>query len=213
MWKSGNSAIHGLLWRPADTTGPLPLVVHVHGGPTGQALADWNPRVQWLVQRGYAVLQPNFRGSSGYGVAYRNALDGRWGELDVADVVSGIRHALKEGWGASGRVALMGGSAGGFTALNVAAHHPELVGAVIAVYPVTDLLDLAATTHRFEAGDVARLVGPLPGAREQYLARSPITHAANVRTPLLLLHGDDDRVVNPEQNAEFARAVRAAGTH
>ena len=137
-------------------------MVHVHGGPTGQALADWNPRVQWLVQQGYAVLQPNHRGSSGYGVNYRNALDGRWGELDVADVAAGIKHAIKEGWAAPGRIALMGASAGGFTVLNVAEHYPELVSAVIASYPVTDLVDLAATTHRFEAGDVSRLVGRLP---------------------------------------------------
>ncbi len=213
MWKSASAAVHGLLWRAPDASGPAPLVVQVHGGPTGQALADWNPRVQWLVQRGYTVLQPNHRGSSGYGVAYRNALDGRWGDLDVADVAAGIRHALKEGWAAPGRVALMGGSAGGFTALNVAAAHPDLAAAVIALYPVTDLLDLAATTHRFESGDLSRLVGPRPDARELYVARSPITQAASVRAPVLLLQGDEDRVVNPERTAAFAAALQSAGTH
>jgi dipeptidyl aminopeptidase/acylaminoacyl peptidase len=211
MWKSSSAAVHGLLWRPAETRAALPVVVHVHGGPTGQALADWNPRVQWLVQQGYAVLQVNHRGSSGYGVAYRNALDGRWGELDVADVAAGIKHAIKEAWAVAGRVALMGGSAGGFTALNVAAHHPDLVAAVIALYPVTDLLDLAATTSRFEAGDLERLVGALPGARDAYVDRSPITHAAEVRAPVLLLQGDEDPVVNPERTAAFADALRGAG--
>jgi dipeptidyl aminopeptidase/acylaminoacyl peptidase len=211
MWKSGSVAVHGLLWRPSEATAAAPMVVHVHGGPTGQALADWNPRVQWLVQQGYAVLQPNHRGSSGYGVTYRNALDGRWGEVDVADVATGIKHAIKEGWAIPGRVAMMGGSAGAFTALNVAALHADLVAAVIAVYPVTDLLDLAATTHRFESGDVSRLVGPLPEAREQYVDRSPITHAGSVRAPVLLLQGDEDRVVNPERSAAFADALRAAG--
>jgi len=190
----------------------LPIVVHVHGGPTGQALADWNPRVQWLVQRGYVVLQPNYRGSSGYGVTYRNALDGKWGLLDVADVAAGIKHAVKEGWGAAGRVALMGGSAGGFTALNVAAEHAELVAAVIALYPVTDLLDLAATTHRFESGDCGRLVGALPEAREQYVARSPITDPSKVRAPVLLLQGGEDRVVNAACTAGFAQALQRAGT-
>ena len=202
--------MHGLLWRPADARGALPTVVHVHGGPTGQAQADWNPRVQWLVQQGYAVLQPNHRGSSGYGVAYRNALDGRWGERDVADVAAGIKHAIKEGWAVPGRVAIMGASAGGFTALNVAAQHPDIVAAVIALYPVTDLLDLAATTHRFEAGDVVRLVGRLPESRESYIARSPITHAADVRAPVLLLQGDDDHVVNAERTTAFAAALRDA---
>jgi dipeptidyl aminopeptidase/acylaminoacyl peptidase len=213
MWKVGSAAVHGLLWRAPDANGPRPLVVQIHGGPTGQALADWNPRVQWLVQQGYAVLQPNHRGSSGYGVAYRNALDGRWGELDVADVAAGIKHAVKEGWAAPGRIALMGGSAGGFTALNVAAVHPDLVAAVVALYPVTDLLDLAATTHRFESGDHVRLVGPLPDARELYVSRSPITLAAEMRAPVLLLQGDQDRVVNPERTAAYADALRAAGTH
>jgi dipeptidyl aminopeptidase/acylaminoacyl peptidase len=211
MWKSANAAVHGLLWRAAQSRAASPLVVHVHGGPTGQALADWNPRVQWLVQQGYAVLQPNHRGSSGYGVNYRNALDGRWGELDVADVAAGIKHAIKEGWAAPGRIALMGASAGGLTVLNVAEHYPDLVSAVIASYPVTDLVDLAATTHRFEAGDVSRLVGRLPDARDAYVARSPITNAAGVRAPVLLLQGDDDRVVNAERTAAFAAALRGAG--
>jgi dipeptidyl aminopeptidase/acylaminoacyl peptidase len=211
MWKSANAAVHGLLWRAAQSRAPSPLVVHVHGGPTGQALADWNPRVQWLVQQGYAVLQPNHRGSSGYGVNYRNALDGRWGELDVADVAAGIKHAIKEGWAAPGRIALMGASAGGFTVLNVAEQYPDLVSAVIASYPVTDLVDLAATTHRFEAGDVSRLVGRLPDARDAYVARSPITNAAGVRAPVLLMQGDDDRVVNAERTAAFADALRGAG--
>jgi dipeptidyl aminopeptidase/acylaminoacyl peptidase len=210
-WKSGGVAVHGLLWRPADTTEALPLVVNVHGGPTGQAIADWNARVQWLVQQGYAVLQPNHRGSSGYGSAYRNALDGRWGELDVADVAAGIRHALKEGWGRPGRVAVMGGSAGGFTALNVAIGAPDVVRAVVALYPVTDLLDLAATTHRFEAGDLARLVGPLPQARARYVERSPSSRPRDVRVPVLLLQGANDKVVSAEQTRVFAAALRAAG--
>ena len=210
-WKSGTATVHGLLWRAAGTTTARPTVVHIHGGPTGQSLADWAPRVQWLVQRGYAVLQPNHRGSTGYGVAYRDALDGRWGERDVADVVAGIKHAVKEGWSTPGRVALMGGSAGGFVVLNVAAHHPDLVAAVIALYPVTDLLDLAATTHRFESGPHLRFVGPLPEARDVYVARSPMTHAAKVKAPVLLLHGADDVVVSPAQSAAFADALRRAG--
>jgi dipeptidyl aminopeptidase/acylaminoacyl peptidase len=211
LWKSGNGVVHGLLWRAPDASGPGPMVVHVHGGPTGQALADWNPRVQWLVQSGYAVLQPNHRGSSGYGVSYRDALDGRWGEVDTDDVVAGIKHAIKAGWVDPSRVALMGGSAGGFTALNVAARQPDLVAVVIALFPVTDLLDLAATTHRFESGDLLRLVGPLPDARAKYVARSPLTRAGEVTAPVLVLQGDEDRVVSAERTAAFAEARRRAG--
>jgi dipeptidyl aminopeptidase/acylaminoacyl peptidase len=208
-WKSAGATVHGLLWRASGARG---MVVHLHGGPTGQALADWNPRVQWLVQNGFTVLQPNYRGSTGYGAPYRNALDGQWGVRDVADTAAGIRHAVREGWCDGSRVALMGGSAGGFTALLVAAQHPELAAALIALYPVTDLLDLAATTHRFESGDHLRLIGLLPEARDQYLARSPMTQAAKIRAPLLLLHGMDDKVVNPEQSNALAARVRAHGT-
>jgi len=210
-WSSGNANVHGLLYR-RERGGRPPLVVHVHGGPTGQALADWNPRVQFLVQRGFAVLQPNHRGSTGYGRAYTQALAGRWGERDVADVAAGIKHAAKQGWGDPDRVVLMGGSAGGFTALLVAALHPQLVHAVIAPYPVTDLLDLAATTHRFESGYHLRLVGPLPEASATYRARSPVSLASSLRAPVLLLHGADDRSVRPEQTAALARALAANGT-
>jgi dipeptidyl aminopeptidase/acylaminoacyl peptidase len=210
-WRSGNATVHGLLWRPATTDRPPPLLVSVHGGPTGQALADWNPRVQRFVQRGWAVLQTNYRGSTGYGVDYRRALDGHWGERDVADVAAGIRHATKEGWGDPRRVALMGGSAGGLTVLLVAARHPDLVAAVVAVYPVTDLVDLHATTNRFESGYTPRLVGPLPDALDAWRDRSPITHAGDIRAPVLLLHGSADRSVRPEQSADLERRLRSDG--
>lgn len=202
-WRSGTADVHGLLYRPPGRPSP-PLLVHVHGGPTGQALADWNARVQWFVSRGWAVLAPNARGSTGHGRAYTQALAGRWGDRDVADVAAGVRHALKEGWGDPRRVAVMGGSAGGMTALLLAARHPDLVHAVITPYPVTDLLDLAATTHRFESGYHLRLVGPLPDARDRYVERSPLTHADAIRAPVLVLHGDRDTSVRPEQSAALA---------
>ena len=104
----------------------------------------------------------------------------------------------------------MGGSAGGFTALLVAATHPDLVHGVIALYPVTDLLDLAATTHRFESGYHLRLVGPLPQDAARYRERSPITLADRIRVPVLLLHGGADRSVRPEQSAELMRLLTRA---
>src|SRR5262249_5406760 len=155
----------------------------------GQATADWNARVQWLVQRGFVVVQPNTRGSTGFGRAYTQALAGGWGARDVADAAAVVRHALEGGWGDPNRVVAMGGSPGGFTALLLAANHPDLVQGVIALYPVTDLLDLAATTDRFESGSLLRLVGPRPEADATYRARSPITVADMVRAPVLLLHG------------------------
>ncbi len=213
-WKSGSATVHGLLWRPAA---PPPgsarrLLMHVHGGPTGQALADWNPRVQYFVQRGWTVLQPNYRGSTGYGDDYRRALEGKWGELDTDDVAAGIRHTVREGWGDAGLVALMGGSAGGLTVLNVAARHPDLVAAVVALYPVTDLLALDATTHRFESGYNSRLVGALPETHDRYIANSAITHTSKITAPVLLLHGTDDKSVPPVQSADVEDALRRAGT-
>jgi dipeptidyl aminopeptidase/acylaminoacyl peptidase len=205
--------VHGLLWRPGLTgaRGTRPLIVLVHGGPTSQGLADWSPRVQLLLERGWTVLVPQYRGSTGYGRAYAQALAGRWGERDVADVAAGIRHAEKEGWADTARVALMGGSAGGMTVLLVAAQHPDLVHAVVALYPVCDLIDLAATTHRFESGYTVRLVGALPGAAETYRDRSPVSRAGEIRVPVLLLHGDNDDNVPLAQSEAVAAALRGAG--
>ena len=212
-WKANGATVHGLLWRPREPRGlKPPLLVSVHGGPTGQALADWNARVQYFLQRGWAVLHPNYQGSTGYGTAYRQALEGRWGERDTDDLAAGIRHALKEGWGAPGQVVVMGGSAGGLTVLNVAAHHPDLIAAVIALFPVTDLLELDATTHRFESGYNARMVGALPDARDAYIANSAVTHASSIRAPVLLLHGSNDKAVVPSQSEAVEAILRRAGT-
>jgi dipeptidyl aminopeptidase/acylaminoacyl peptidase len=211
--------IHGLLWRPTDGRNgngreggrAAPLVVDVHGGPTGQATVAWDLRLQDLAARGWAVLRPDPRGSTGWGRRYRQALAGRWGELDVDDVAAGIRAAGAQGWGDPSRVALSGGSSGGMLALLVCARHPGLVRAAVVSYPVTDLLELAATTHRFESHYSDQLVGPLPDAADAYRARSPITHAARIRTPLLVLQGDADVVVGRAQVDRFVDVVRAAG--
>lgn len=209
-WKSGNATVNGLLWR-ASGPGPKPLIVMVHGGPTGQSLADWTPQAQAFVQRGWSVLQPDYRGSTGHGRAYTQALAGRWGERDVVDTGAAVRHAVKEGWADASRVAIVGGSAGGMTALLVAAQYPDLVQAVVARYPVCDLVELALTTHRFESTYHLRLVGPLPAAVDVYRDRSPLTRAAEIRVPVLLLHGDKDTSVPVAQSEAMADALRAAG--
>jgi dipeptidyl aminopeptidase/acylaminoacyl peptidase len=207
--------VHGLLWLPSNGrpgAGELrPLLVDVHGGPTDQSTVDWKPRTRYFVSRGWAVLNPNYRGSTGYGRDYRHALDHQWGVVDVADTVAGICAAGSGGWADATRAAVMGGSAGGFTALLVAAHSPAVVRAAVSLFGVTDLFDLAATTHRFESRYLDRLVGPLPEAAEQYRARSPVTRAHEISVPALVLQGADDKVVPPAQAQRLVDSMRAAG--
>jgi dipeptidyl aminopeptidase/acylaminoacyl peptidase len=203
--------VHGLLYQPREAGSLPPLLVYVHGGPTGTSAATWGPRHQFWVSRGWAVLAPNYRGSTGYGRAYTQALTGNWGALDAADVAAGIRHAGDSGWGDPARVALDGGSAGGFTLLLVCAHHPGLARAAVDRYGVTDLFDLAETTHRYESRYLDQVVGPLPEAADLYRDHSPITHAEKITTPLLILQGDKDDTVPKAQADRLVDALRRRG--
>jgi len=218
-WPGADGAtVHGLLWLPAGvgdvetghTAGP-PVLVDVHGGPTDQSTVDWKPRIRWFVSRGWAVLSPNYRGSTGYGRDYRHALDHAWGEVDVADTVTGLRALAHDHRVDASRAAVMGGSAGGFTALLVAAHAPPVVRAAVSLFGVTDLFDLAATTHRFESRYLDRLVGTLPEHADRYEARSPVTHAREIAVPVLVLQGAEDKVVPPAQAQLLVDSMRAAG--
>jgi dipeptidyl aminopeptidase/acylaminoacyl peptidase len=217
-WMADDGAtLRGVLWRPRDGEGDgasnsgRPLLVDVHGGPTSQSLVDWVPRIRYFVSRGWVVLSPNYRGSTGYGRAYERALDQAWGVVDVNDTAAGIRAAGREGWADASRAAVMGGSAGGFTALLVAAQSPPLVRAAVSVYGVTDLFDLAETTHRFESRYLDRLVGELPDHAPRYRERSPVTQARNVTVPVLVQQGADDKVVPAAQAQLMVDAMRAAG--
>jgi dipeptidyl aminopeptidase/acylaminoacyl peptidase len=176
----------------------------------------FNGRIAYFLSRGWNVLVPDHRGSTGHGRAYAQALRGRWGELDVADVQAALAAALDRGWARAGAIAVIGGSAGGFTALGVAAAPGRVmasdpVAAVVALYPVTDLLQLTASTHRFEARYCHRLVGPLPEATQTYRERSIVFRSKWISAPLLLLHGDDDKVVPVAQSAALAERITAEG--
>ena len=214
-WRSANATVHGLLYRPRESAlGPdtvPPMLVLVHGGPTDQATAGWQPRVAYFVDRGWAVLRPDHRGSTGFGREYVQALRGRWGELDVVDTAAGIRAAAKRGWCDPERVAIMGGSAGGLTTLLRlrAARHVGKAG--VSAFGVTNLFDLAETTHRLESRYIDWLVGELPRDADRYREHSPVTHAAAIRVPLLVLQGDADNVVPPAQAQLLVDAVRGGG--
>jgi dipeptidyl aminopeptidase/acylaminoacyl peptidase len=213
-WLGGDGQpVHGLVYRGRGVEpGTGPVLVWIHGGPTGQATAQWSGRIQHFVAHGWTVLAPNPRGSTGYGRAYRAAMDLRWGELDVADIAAGIRRVEQLGVGDRRRVAVLGGSAGGFAALLVCAHHGSLVRAGVSLYGIGDLFALYETTHRYEAHSDRRLLGPRPAAATRFRERSPITHAAAIRVPMLLLHGSRDPAVPPEQSAALAAAIASAGT-
>lgn len=205
--------VHGRLYRPAhhDHGSPPPLIAWVHGGPTDQWDVTWNARVAYWVDAGWAVLVPDHRGSTGHGRAYTQAMAGRWGELDVEDVAAGLRAAGEAGWGDPRRLVVMGGSAGGFTVLNVLAAHPELCAAGVDLYGVADLLDLDETTHRYEGHYLHSVVGPLPRAADAYRDRSPVNRVEAITAPLLILQGDDDPVVPLAQSRSIADRLQALG--
>lgn len=203
--------VHGLLVRPDGEIGPTPLLVWPHGGPTDQSRFAFNPRLHWFTSRGWSVLFTNYRGSTGYGRAYTQALRGGWGVVDADDVAAGVRHLLRAGVAQSGKVAIMGGSAGGYVVLQSLIRHGDLFAAGIDLYGVADLTRLAETTWRFEAHYTDALVGPLPDMASAYRDRSPVHHADKITVPLLILQGGRDESVPPEQSAAIAAAARAAG--
>jgi dipeptidyl aminopeptidase/acylaminoacyl peptidase len=204
------SAIHARLYRADAPTERL--LCWLHGGPTDQWQVTFMPRIAYWRAQGWNVLVPDHRGSTGHGRAYQQALRGRWGELDVSDIVDAIAHAHTHRWGSPTHTAIVGSSAGGFTALGVVAARPGLVAAAIAAYPVTDLADLAERSHRFERHYTDSLVGTLPAAQSLHEERSPHSFAERlVATPLLVMHGDSDPVVPIEQSRAFVERCVAAG--
>ena len=210
-WRGDDGVeLHGRLYRPDGTPGPK-LFVWVHGGPIGQWPVSFNARIAYWLSRGWSVLLPDYRGSSGWGRSYTQALRGRWGELDASDCASAARTAIARRWTTTGNIVAMGGSAGGFTVLNMLADNPGLFAAGVALYPVTDLRALDLTTHRFEAHANQRLVGPWPDAADVYRARSPLNRATEITTPLLVLHGTDDRSVPIAQTEALVTAMSRGG--
>jgi len=200
--------IEGFLGLPEGVANP-PLIVHCHGGPTDAVDASFDPVVQVLLDAGYAVALVNYRGSTGFGAEYRDALDGAWGVVDVADVCDYARAVMGSGLVHPQYGAIRGGSSGGFTALRALDGGPFL-GAV-SLYGVTDLAQLAASCHDFEAHYLDHLVGPLPAARELYDDRSPAMHPDRIGGAVLLLQGTDDAVVPVEQARMLAAAITARG--
>jgi len=216
-WTAPDGAeAHGFFYPPASSRfrGPdgelPPLLVMTHGGPTSATRAVFSLGVQFWTTRGFAVLDVNYGGSTGYGRAYRERLDGRWGIVDVADCASGAEHLADAGLVDRARLGIRGGSAGGFTTL-AALTFTDTFTAGASRYGIGDLEALARDTHKFESRYPFGLVGPYPEAAETYRDRSPVHHTDRLSAAMVLLQGTEDRVVPPNQAELMADAVRAKG--
>ena len=187
-----------------------PLVVSVHGGPTAQSVGTFSASLQYLTSRGIAVLDVNYGGSTGYGRAYSERLRERWGIVDTADAIAAAQYLVDRGDVDAGRIAIIGGSAGGYTTL-YALTFEDFFATGASFFGVTDLLEFNKTTHKFESRYDSWLLGSLPEAEETYRERSPATYADRLRTPVLLLQGLDDKVVPPSQAEIMVEALRRNG--
>ncbi len=187
-----------------------PYVVFVHGGPTTHVGPAATPRIAYFTSRGIGVLDVNYGGSTGYGRAYRERLLGQWGVVDVEDVAAAAQGLAASGLADPARIAIAGGSAGGWTVLSALAR-TDAFSAGMSRYGVGDARALAADTHDFEARYLDGLIGPLPAAENLYIERSPLTHPERFRVPILLLQGADDAVVPPAQSEAVRDALLARG--
>lgn len=215
VWTSQGTTVYGLYYAPVNpqyvSDGLPPLVVLVHGGPTGHVPAAYSGQAQFFTSRGYAVLAVNYRGSTGYGREYRKALEARWGIFDVEDAVSGAQFCVEQGWVNGSQLVIMGGSAGGYTVLKTLVDHPGVFKAGVCLFGVSNLFTLAAETHKFESRYLDSMLGPLPQARTIYHDRSPIFHAKAIRDALAVFQGDEDVVVPRNQADTLVEILQQNG--
>jgi dipeptidyl aminopeptidase/acylaminoacyl peptidase len=200
--------------RNPDQIGPAnqrpPLVVHVHGGPTGATTDELSLGVQYFTSRGIAVLDVNYGGSTGYGRAYRQRLNGQWGVVDVDDCVNGARYLVQRGEVDGRRLAIEGGSAGGYTTLCALTFRDDFKAGA-SYFGIGDLEVFAGDTHKFESRYLDRLVGPYPEQKDRYHERSPIHFTNQLECPVILFQGLDDKVVPPNQAELMVEELRAKG--
>jgi dipeptidyl aminopeptidase/acylaminoacyl peptidase len=207
---------HALYYPPTnpDVRAPdgelPPLIVLSHGGPTSNATATLDLEHQFFTSRGFAIVDVDYGGSTGYGRAYRERLDGTWGIVDVADCAAAATWLADRGLADPARLIIRGGSAGGYTTLQ-ALCTTRVFAAGASHYGVGDLEALARDTHKFESRYLDRMVGPYPDRVDVYRERSPIHHTDRLSCPLILFQGLDDRVVPPAQAEAMARALDERG--
>ena len=205
--------VHALYYPPTNSRfyseGKPPAIINVHGGPTSQRVANFNSDAQFFTSRGWAYVEVNYRGSTGYGKSYMRALYGHWGDYDVEDAVGAARALAEQGLADPERLVIKGGSAGGYTVLNTLIRYPDVFRAGICLYGVSNLFTLTTDTHKFERWYTDMLVGPLPDAAPLYREWSPVFHADRIRTPIAVFQGEEDKVVPPDQSESIVRVLKA----
>ncbi|WP_341938514.1 S9 family peptidase [Marinimicrobium sp. C2-29] len=213
---SDGEEAHGFYYAPHNPNyqapeGELPpLLVTCHGGPTGATQTALNLKIQFWTSRGFAVLDVNYRGSTGYGRRYRDRLKSNWGITDVIDVCSGAEYLGQQGLADPERCAIRGSSAGGYTVL-AALTFRDTFQAGASLYGVGDLEALARDTHKFESRYLDTLVGPYPEEQSRYRERSPIQHIEQLQCPVIFLQGEEDRIVPPNQAQAMVDALTQKG--
>ena len=183
-----------------------PLIVMSHGGPTAMTDNSLDASIQFWTHRGFAVVDVNYGGSTGYGKKYRNQLLGNWGVVDVEDCIAAANYLVSEKLADPKSLLIRGGSAGGYTTLCALTFH-NVFAAGMSRYGVADLESLASDSHKFEARYLDTVVGPYPEDKELYIQRSPIHSTEKLSCPILLLQGEDDKVVPPNQAEMMVKAL------
>ncbi|UDY24462.1 alpha/beta hydrolase family protein [Nocardioides sp. Kera G14] len=212
----GGGTSHAYFSPPTnpDHAGPEgerpPVLVRIHGGPTAQATPVLAMGEQYWTSRGFAIVDVDYAGSTGYGRAYRNRLRGTWGVADVEDCIAVVKHLAAEGRIDPAKAVIRGGSAGGFTTLAALARS-DVFAAGASHYGIADLEALAAETHKFESRYLDRLIAPYPSGRDVYVERSPLTHVDDLTSPLAVFQGSEDAVVPPNQAEMIVEALRTKG--
>jgi len=206
------SHVYGLYYPPAsrrfEGKGQPPLIVNIHGGPTGCVDMSFAARAQYFATRGWAFLDLDYRGSTGHGRRYMETLRQNWGLTDVEDAVAAAQYLCADGKADPTRLVICGGSAGGYTVLQALVTRPGFFRAGLCLYGISNLFTLAADTHKFEARYLDSLIGPLPESADIYRERSPIFAADKISDPVAVFQGSEDKVVPPSQAEEIVRSLR-----
>ncbi len=214
---TGGKESHANYYPPlnGDFTAPEgelpPLIVISHGGPTSASGTTLRYNIQYWTSRGFALLDVNYGGSSGYGKEYRQRLNGNWGVVDVDDCCNGALYLVKKGLADPNRLTIRGGSAGGYTTLACLTFRSEVFKAGASHYGLSELEAFIKETHKFESRYMVSLLGPYPERKDIYYERSPIHFTKNIACPLILFQGDEDKIVPPSQSQSMFEAVRAKG--